>query len=629
MDISHSVNERHLRFATMAVAVVAIALTAGAAMIWAPAPRQDEVSEISRFDMPHQISNDEFVTSDTCRSCHPDEYSSWHDSYHRTMTQLATPEAVAAPFDSVKLQDDALTCRLERRGDEFWATIFESNWKDRYLAAGIEPLSVIGTSRSPFLTRRVELTTGSHHMQIYWILNNSRMVELPFYYHIDGQRWIPRDDSLLAPPQPPDAGVSSSEWRVDCIKCHSVGGKPGLSAGRGLKTSVSEFGISCEACHGPAKEHIRHHRNPINRYRRHFDDTGDPTIVNPARLSHTGSSQVCGQCHISFDPQNTADFLANGLRYRAGDDLAKSHNVQEFKGEEEEGQNLVTTYWRDGTCCVGGDEYLGLIKSACYLRGTMSCLSCHSMHQSDPSDQLAEHMDGDHACLQCHSSYQDDIEGHTHHLANSSGSRCYNCHMPHTTYALFTTMRSHRVDSPDIASSLKLGRPNACNLCHLDKTLAWSAGRLSEWYGTPAVEMGEDETTIAASLLWLLRGDAAQRVITAWHMGWEPAHKASGKSWQAPFLAQILEDPYSMVRFIAHESLTGLPGFGGFKFDHIGPLSDRAGAHQKALSLWEQLSRELGPAPSTLLLDPRGQLKRDEVDRLLQQRDDRPIVIAE
>ncbi|MCP4510748.1 MAG: hypothetical protein GY826_30615 [Fuerstiella sp.] len=251
------------------------------------------------------------------------------------------------------------------------------------------------------------------------------------------------------------------------------------------------------------------------------------------------------------------------------------------------------------------------------------------MHQSDPSDQLAEHMDGDHACLQCHSSYQDDIEGHTHHLANSSGSRCYNCHMPHTTYALFTTMRSHRVDSPDIASSLKLGRPNACNLCHLDKTLAWSAGRLSEWYGTPAVEMGEDETTIAASLLWLLRGDAAQRVITAWHMGWEPAHKASGKSWQAPFLAQILEDPYSMVRFIAHESLTGLPGFGGFKFDHIGPLSDRAGAHQKALSLWEQLSRELGPAPSTLLLDPRGQLKRDEVDRLLQQRDDRPIVIAE
>ena len=156
MDISHSVNERHLRFATMAVAVVAIALTAGAAMIWTPAPRRDEVSEISRFDMPHQISNDEFVTSDTCRSCHPDEYSSWHDSYHRTMTQLATPEAVAAPFDSVKLQDDALTCRLERRGDEFWATIFESNWKDRYLAAGIEPLSVIGTSRSPFLTRRVE-----------------------------------------------------------------------------------------------------------------------------------------------------------------------------------------------------------------------------------------------------------------------------------------------------------------------------------------------------------------------------------------------------------------------------------------------------------------------------------------
>ncbi len=112
-------------------------------------------------------------------------------------------------------------------------------------------------------------------------------------------------------------------------------------------------------------------------------------------------------------------------------------------------------------------------------------------------------------------------------------------------------------------------------------------------------------------------------------MGWEPARKASGESWQAPFLAQILEDPYSMVRFIAYESLAKLPGFEDFKFDHIGSAPDRTHAHQNALSLWEQLSHDFGDESSTLLLDPRGQLKRDEVERLLQQRDDRPIVISE
>ena len=629
MVISHSVNERQSRFAVIVVVVIAIALTSGAAMFRAPSSRQDNAGKVAEFDVPRRISNDEFVTSDTCRSCHPGQYSSWHDSYHRTMSQLPTPSAVAAPFDGVELQDDALTCRLERRGDEFWATIFETNWKERYAAEGIEPLSVLGTSRSPFLTRRVELLTGSHHMQVYWISNNSSMIELPFYYHIDGQRWIPRDDSLLAPPQPPSPGVNSSEWRVDCIKCHSLGGKPGLKPSRGLQASVAEFGISCEACHGSGKEHIRHHRNPVNRYRRHFDDAGDPTIVNPARLSHTASSQVCGQCHISFDPRDTADFLANGLRYRAGDALEKSHIVQEFRQGEEEEQQVVTTFWRDGTCCVGGDEYLGLIKSACHLRGTMSCLSCHSMHQSDPADQLAVKMDGDHACLQCHSNYQDNIAGHTHHVAGSSGSRCYNCHMPHSTYALFTAMRSHRVDSPDIGASLRSGRPNACNLCHLDRTLAWSAEHLSEWFGTPAVEMPDDEKQIAASLLWLLRGDAAQRLITAWHMGWEPAQQASGKSWQAPFLAQILEDPYSMVRFIAHEALESLPGFEDFEFDYIAPAPDRIRAHRNALSRWNLLNYKAGSEPSALLLDSHGQLKQDELDRLLMQRDDRPIVISE
>src|SRR5215469_3555450 len=30
-----------------------------------------------------------YVSSDRCLACHPDEYHSWHQSFHRTMTQLA------------------------------------------------------------------------------------------------------------------------------------------------------------------------------------------------------------------------------------------------------------------------------------------------------------------------------------------------------------------------------------------------------------------------------------------------------------------------------------------------------------------------------------------------------------
>src|SRR5215468_7634382 len=40
-----------------------------------------------------------FVGSSECMSCHPSEYASWHDSYHRTMTQVATPATVAGNTD--------------------------------------------------------------------------------------------------------------------------------------------------------------------------------------------------------------------------------------------------------------------------------------------------------------------------------------------------------------------------------------------------------------------------------------------------------------------------------------------------------------------------------------------------
>src|SRR5258705_5821021 len=42
-----------------------------------------------------------YTSSDTCRACHPDEYQSWHRSYHRTMTQLPSRETVRGNFQNV------------------------------------------------------------------------------------------------------------------------------------------------------------------------------------------------------------------------------------------------------------------------------------------------------------------------------------------------------------------------------------------------------------------------------------------------------------------------------------------------------------------------------------------------
>ncbi|MCH8828750.1 MAG: C cytochrome precursor, partial [Planctomycetes bacterium] len=185
-------------------------------------------------------------------------------------------------------------------------------------------------------------------------------------------------------------------------------------------------------------------------------------------------------------------------------------------------------------------------------------------------------MRGNQACVDCHRLVVKDPQPHTHHSAGSSGSLCYNCHMPHTSFALFTAMRSHRIVVPNVAKSVRSGRPNACNLCHLDKTFAWTSRHLQDWYGTAEVELNEENQTIPASLLWLLRGDASQRLIAAWHMGWKPAREAAGTGWQAPFLSRTLEDPYSVVRYVAWRALQKQPGFQRFEFDFIGAEQDRS-----------------------------------------------------
>jgi hypothetical protein len=204
--------------------------------------------------------------------------------------------------------------------------------------------------------------------------------------------------------------------------------------------------------------------------------------------------------------------------------------------------------------------------------------------------------------------------------------------MPYTTYGLLKGIRSHTVISPTAQESTEIKRPNACNQCHLDKTLLWTAGYLEEWYGTPQPVLEQDDRTIAASLLWLLRGDAGLRALSAWSMGWEDARSISGgDDWIAPHLARTLADPYDAVRFISGRSLRRLEGFEDFAYDFMAAPEALAAASQSALQHWSGHSagREIPEQPRTVLLDDSGLAMESEVQRLLRQRDDSRVALAE
>jgi hypothetical protein len=292
---------------------------------------------------------------------------------------------------------------------------------------------------------------------------------------------------------------------------------------------------------------------------------------------------------------------------------------------------------------VSGREYNGLIESPCFKNATtgqrtMTCFSCHTMHKPKAdtrdlrewaNDQLTAGMDGDKACLQCHEPLRANVAAHTRHAADSAGSRCYNCHMPYTTYGLLKTIRSHTVSSPSVGESVNAGRPNACNLCHLDKTLEWTATALAQWYGTAAVPLSDEQKTTAASLLWLLRGDAGQRAIAAQAMAWLPAQQVSGTGWMAPHLATLLDDPYDAVRFIAGRSLRTLPGFEQVPYNFVSAPKERYQVQMRTMSTWDRGRPRPGRTDSQLLMKPDGSVDVDRVLALLKVRDSRRMLLRE
>ena len=367
------------------------------------------------------------------------------------------------------------------------------------------------------------MTTGSHHMQNYWIRrpaglegplgpDSGALVQIPWVWLIPEGRWIPNQDSFL---RPPDTAVQgATPWNGTCSQCHSVGTEPRILPELGrFETRSVELGIACEACHGPAAEHVRRYRSPVRRYLAQLaaardPDLPDPTIVNPEKLEPRRSVDTCAQCHSFGEWRDQEAYGTGGVPFRPGNRLEEVRSV--FRYTEDPGDPLMGemmgsdplalagNFWRDGTIRVAGREFNGMLEDP-HLEGSrMTCLSCHSMHAYEsPDAQLGPGgRGGDPACVACHTEpeYTADVSLHTRHRPASPGSECMNCHMPHTTYGLFSAMRSHRIDSPSVRVSVETGRPNACNLCHLDETLAWSGRYLNEWYGTPLVELGGGRT---------------------------------------------------------------------------------------------------------------------------------------
>ncbi|HWO08134.1 MAG TPA: hypothetical protein VNN80_01600, partial [Polyangiaceae bacterium] len=96
--------------------VAALALAAGALRRLGFGPRRAALSLAgmaallglgTRLGAPRQVPQPPpielvaeagYASSSACRSCHPAQYRTFHDSFHRSMTEVASAESVRAPW---------------------------------------------------------------------------------------------------------------------------------------------------------------------------------------------------------------------------------------------------------------------------------------------------------------------------------------------------------------------------------------------------------------------------------------------------------------------------------------------------------------------------------------------------
>jgi len=247
-----------------------------------------------------------------------------------------------------------------------------------------------------------------------------------------------------------------------CDGCHSVNYDIATH-------TMTEWNVGCERCHGPGGEHVKH--------------ATAANILNPTRFGYVAESDLCIQCHSQGRPRKNpigGQYYDWPVGYELTGKLSDVWALEDHKLGE-----TTFTHFPDGTAHKNRMQGNDFVQSAMYTHG-LTCSTCHDAHGTEYPSSLRKAPDA--LCLDCHGEKSPNgpraptLAQHTHHAANSPGSSCVACHMPKIAQTLGdVNVRSHtfRFVPPSMTDSL--GIPNACNVCHKDRSTAWATEALRSW----------------------------------------------------------------------------------------------------------------------------------------------------
>ena len=461
---------------------------------WDDVPDHLQTGTDPSKDMSSNIHPTDYAGPESCRECHQGNYESWSHHAHSRMNALASAETVVGDFSGTS---------IPYLGGK--ATFFTENGEYR-----------MRLEREESRTYAIHETIGSRFHQYYI----GRQIEgpepadqatdaqqinhvLPLGYWIEPGEWVPV------------VHVGAREEMPD-------GQRPDAYDMESYQTNLSDYAASCDRCHvtTPIGDLLSSNANQLAREvphnlqwavsdyladersswlpPRHRSLPNDKAIellnsldVLPASEHVVTRGISCESCHLGCrehaeDPKILPAFFPYSPHLHSGSineptDLGRTHeNINWACGRCHSGNR---PQFAGGMSTWNSTEYSDAMRGSCYSQ--LTCIDCHNPHETIGHEWSATPAQDDARCIKCHEQYSssESQAAHSHHQPGSEGSRCMNCHMPRINEGMEDVVRTHTIFSPTNADMIHANHPNACNQCHTDKSIDWTAGYLEQWFG--------------------------------------------------------------------------------------------------------------------------------------------------
>ncbi len=525
------------------------------------------------------IHRSDYAGPESCKKCHEHNYELWSGHAHRWMNALASDETVKGDFsDGAGIEYLGGEAKFYHKDGKYFMELVRGD-----VHRVSEITQTIGSRfYQYYVGRQLEGPEPSDHPRY------SEEHVLPFGYWLDREEWVPivhvheQDhepedyDPFAADISPPwdDWGTycdtASDLYRSQCNFCHTtfpVGDmmvrdqqKIGQYVPVDLNLSLPDYVSKA------TPELWDEKRQPWE-----LSDDDIASILREYRTFDAKDKAVslgisCEACHLG-SKEHAEDKSVMPKFFPASPDLA----IKTEDGQLDFGRNHDNVNWACGRCHVGhrplfasgsstwnSTEYSDAMRGSCYTK--LTCIECHNPHEGIGHEWSRTAAEDDASCLKCHEKFvpTEARIAHTHHPIDSEGSRCMNCHMPRLNEGLQDVVRTHTIFSPTDSRMLEANEPNACNMCHVDRSIDWTVEYLKKWYDASfnnnALTQSYPERDASAALGWLKSDKEHVRQVATDSLTRQNA------DWALPELIAALDDPFRTNRQFARIGLERMLG---------------------------------------------------------------------